>query len=57
MYLAIHIGSTFWKDVLISWAYFCKEVRSEEIKSVLSAPLWFNTYLGNGKNLQNVNNW
>ena len=54
--LAVHIRNPFWKDVLISWAEFCKEVKSEEIKSVISAPLWFNTHLRNGKNLY-AKNW
>ena len=54
--LAMNIRNPFWKDILISWTDFCKEVKSEEIKSVLSLPLWFNTHLGNGNNLY-VNNW
>ena len=49
--LVINIRNPFWKDVLISWADFCREVKSEEIKSVLSSPLWFNTHLRNGNNL------
>ena len=53
---AIHLNNPFWKDVLISWADFCKEVKPEDIKSVLRAPLWFNTNLRNGKNLY-VHNW
>ena len=54
--LAINIRNPFWKDILISLADFCKEVKSEEIKSILSSPLWFNTHLRNGNNLY-VNNW
>ena len=54
--LEINIRNPFWKDILISWADFCKEVKSEEIKSILSSPLWFNTHLRNGNNLY-VNNW
>ena len=53
---AIRLNNPFSKDVLISWADFCKEVKPEDIKSVLSAPLWFNTNLRNGKNLY-VHNW
>ena len=49
--LVINIRNLFWKDVLISWADFCREVKSQEIKSVLSSPLWFNTHLRNGNNL------
>ena len=45
--LAINIRNIFWNDILISWADFCKEVKSEEIKSVLSSPLWLNTHLRN----------
>ena len=48
---AIYLNNPFWKDVLISWADFCKEVKPEDIKSVLSAPLWLNTNLRNGKKL------
>ena len=54
--LAINLRNPFWKDVLISWADFCREVKPEEIKSILSAPLWFNSHLGNGNNLY-VKNW
>ena len=36
--LAINIRNPFRKDVFISWADFCREVKSEEIKSVLSSP-------------------
>ena len=42
--LAINIKNPFWKDILISCADFCREVKSEEIKSVLRAQLWFNTH-------------
>ena len=54
--MLINIRNPFWKDILISWADFCKEVKAEEIKSILSSPLWFNTHLRNGNNLY-VNNW
>ena len=54
--LAVNIRNPFWKDILISWADFCKEVKSEEIKCILSSPLWLNTHLRNGHNLY-VNNW
>ena len=54
--LAINLRNPFWKDVLISWADFCREVKPEEIKSILSAPLWFNSHLRNGNNLY-VKNW
>ena len=54
--LAMNIRNPFWKDILISWTDFCKEVKSEEIKSVLSLPLWFNSHLKNGNNLY-LNNW
>ena len=54
--LAMNIRNSFWKDILISLADFCKEVKSEEIKTVLSLPLWLNTHLKNGNNLY-VNNW
>ena len=54
--LAINIRNPFWKDILISWADFCKKVKSEEFKSVLSSPLWFNTHLRKGNSLY-VNNW
>ena len=53
--LAIHLRNPFWKDVLISWAEFCKEVKSKKIKFVLSAPLWYKPPR-NGNNLY-VNNW
>ena len=49
--LAINIRNPIWKDILISWADFCKKVKSEEIKYVLSSPLWFNTHLRKGNNL------
>ena len=49
--LTIHIRNPFWKYVVISWADLCKEVKSEEIKPVLSAPLWYNTQLRNGNNM------
>ena len=42
--------------MLISWADFRKDVRPEDIRSVLSAPLWFNTNLRDEKNLY-VHNW
>ena len=42
------------KGILISWADFIKGVKLEEIKYVLSSPLWFNTHLRN--NLY-ANNW
>ena len=29
--LAMNIRNPFWKDILISWTNFCKEVKSEEI--------------------------
>ena len=54
--LAVNIRNPFLEDILISWADFCKEVKSEEIKSILSSPLWFNTHLRNGHSLY-VNNW
>ena len=54
--LAVIIRNPFWKDILISWADFCKEVKAEKIKSVLSSPLWFSTHLRNGNNLY-ANNW
>ena len=54
--LALNLRNPFWKDALISWADFCGEVKPEEIKSVISAPLWFNSHLGNGNNLY-VKNW
>ena len=54
--LAINLRNPFWKDVLISLADFCREVKPEEIKSILSAPLWFNSHLRNGNNLY-VKNW
>ena len=38
-HLTINIKVPFWKDILLGCAYFCKEVKSEEIKSVLSSPL------------------
>ena len=55
-YLAINIRNPLWKDIMISWADFCKGVKSEEIKSVLCSHIWFNTHLRNGNNLY-VNNW
>ena len=33
--LAINIRNPYWKDVLISWADFCRKVEPQEIKSVL----------------------
>ena len=54
--LAINLRNPFWKDDLISSADFCREVKPEEIKSILSAPLWFNSHLRNGNNLY-VKNW
>ena len=54
--LAVNIRNPFWKDILISWADFSKEVKFEEIKYILSSPIWFNTHLRNGNNLY-VNNW
>ena len=54
--LTINIRVPFWKDILICWADFCKEVKSEEIKSVLKSPLLFNKHLRNGNTLY-VNNW
>ena len=29
--LAVNIRNPFWKDILRSWADFCKEVKSKEI--------------------------
>lgn len=50
------VQNPFWKDVLLSWANFCKKLKIETINSILYSPLWFNTNFINGKNLY-INDW
>lgn len=47
---AVEIINTFWKDVLISWSYFCKTVEISSLTDILLLPLWYNENLSD-KNL------
>ena len=47
--LSKELHNPFWKDVMHTWAEFCKILPVKNIGQVLESPLWYNENLGRGK--------
>ena len=44
------VQNSFWKDLLKSWIFFCKQVKIENLDDVLNSPIWLNSKLNQGQN-------
>ena len=47
--LSKELHNPFWKDIMHTWAEFCKILPVKNIGQVLESPLWYNENLGRGK--------